>query len=95
MFEPAKLGGWAECLFAFELLYFASIAPPKLAIICLYLRLFEWRGMMRVLAWILFAATALTSFSLVVAACFQCMPIQFFVSSDISRSHRKKKDIRR
>lgn len=75
------------CLFAFEIIYFTSIALPKLAIICLYLRIFEWRGMMRTVAWVLFTLTALTSVSLVVAACFQCIPIQFFVGLPWPQQH--------
>lgn len=80
-FEPGKIAGWAQGLFAFELIYFTSIALPKLAIICLYLRLFNWKGTMRVLAWVLFALVTMTSLSLVVAACFQCIPIAYWVST--------------
>lgn len=79
-FEPGKIAGWAQGLLAFELIYFTSIALPKLAIICLYLRLFNWKGTMLVLACILFALVAMTSLSLVVAACFQCIPIAYWVS---------------
>lgn len=78
--DPSKLVGWAQGLFAFELIYFTSIALPKLAIICLYLRMFNWKGGMRALAWVLFALVSMTSVSLVVAACFQCIPIAFWVS---------------
>lgn len=76
--NPAALTGWAQCIFAFELIYFTSVALPKMAIICLYLRMFNWHGGMRTLAWIVFTLVAMTSFSLVIAACFQCTPIAYW-----------------
>ncbi|KAL1871105.1 hypothetical protein Daus18300_004850 [Diaporthe australafricana] len=76
--EPKQLTGWAQSILAFELIYFTSVALPKLGIICLYLRIFNWKGAMRAAAWTLFALTAMTSVSLVVAACFQCTPIAFW-----------------
>lgn len=76
--EPKQLTGWAQSILAFELIYFTSVALPKLGIICLYLRIFNWKGATRTAAWILFTLTAMTSVSLVVAACFQCAPIAFW-----------------
>ncbi|KAG8161100.1 hypothetical protein KVR01_009364 [Diaporthe batatas] len=76
--NPVLLRGWAQSILAFELIYFASVALPKLGIICLYLRLFNWKGATRTAAWILFILTAMTSVSLIVAACFQCTPIEFW-----------------
>lgn len=76
--DPKALAGWAQCIFAFEIIYFTSVALPKFAIICLYLRMFNWRGAMRTMAWIVFILVALTSISLVVAACFQCHPIAYW-----------------
>lgn len=76
--NPEQLTGWAQSILAFELIYFTSVALPKLGIICLYLRIFNWKGATRNAAWVLFALTAMTSVSLVVAACFQCTPIAFW-----------------
>ena len=76
--EPKQLTGWAQSILAFELIYFTSVALPKLGIICLYLRIFNWKGATRSVAWVLFTLTAMTSISLVVAACFQCTPIAFW-----------------
>lgn len=76
--HPKQLTGWAQSILAFELIYFTSVALPKLGIICLYLRIFNWKGATRTAAWVLFALTAMTSVSLVVAACFQCTPIAFW-----------------
>lgn len=76
--HPKQLTGWAQSILAFELIYFTSVALPKLGIICLYLRIFNWKGATRNAAWVLFTLTAMTSVSLVVAACFQCTPIAFW-----------------
>lgn len=76
--EPEALVGWAKCILAFEFVYFTSVALPKLGIICLYLRVFNWRGAMRVTAWVVFTLTAMISVSLVIAACFQCIPLQYW-----------------
>lgn len=76
--DPSKIVGWAQCIFAFEIIYFVSVALPKMAIICLYLRMFNWRGGMRTFAWIVFILVTATSVSLVVAACFQCRPIAYW-----------------
>ncbi|KAF3771402.1 hypothetical protein M406DRAFT_24719, partial [Cryphonectria parasitica EP155] len=75
---PEALVGWAQCIFAFEIIYFTSVALPKLSILCLYLRIFNWTGRMRNTALSILALTVMTSVSLVVAACFQCRPIQFW-----------------
>lgn len=80
----AAFVGWAQCIFAFELVYFTSVALPKLAILALYLRVFNWRGGMRALAWVVATLVALTSASLVVAACFQCRPIAFWWDKTIA-----------
>lgn len=82
--EPSALTGWAQCIFAFELIYFTSVALPKLAILCLYMRVFNWRGGMRTLAWVVFALVAMTSGSLVVAACLQCRPIAYWWDRSIA-----------
>lgn len=76
--QPKALSGWAQCIFAFELVYFTSVALPKLSILCLYLRIFNWKGSMRLAAWMIFTITAMTSVSLFVAACFQCRPLAFW-----------------
>lgn len=76
--QPRTLIGWAQCILAFEMIYFISVALPKLSIICLYLRIFNWKGALRSSAQVLFALTAMTSISLVGAACFQCRPLAFW-----------------
>lgn len=76
--QPRALVGWAQCILAFEMVYFISVALPKLSIICLYLRIFNWRGALRNMALVLFALTAATSLSLFGAACFQCRPLAFW-----------------
>ncbi|KZL78319.1 integral membrane protein, partial [Colletotrichum incanum] len=77
-FHPALLTGWAKSILAFEIVYFASVALPKMGIVCLYLRVFNWKGMMRTTAYALLATLAATSVSFIVTACFQCRPIEFW-----------------
>ncbi|EQB45561.1 hypothetical protein GCG54_00005329 [Colletotrichum gloeosporioides] len=77
-FHPALLVGWAKCILAFEIVYFASVALPKMGIVCLYLRVFNWKGGMRTTAYILLATLAATSLSFILTACFQCTPLPFW-----------------
>ncbi|WQF78866.1 hypothetical protein CDEST_03880 [Colletotrichum destructivum] len=77
-FHPALLAGWAKCILAFEIVYFASVALPKMGIVCLYLRVFNWKGTMRTVAHALLATLAATSVSFIVTACLQCQPIAFW-----------------
>ncbi|KAF6833772.1 integral membrane protein [Colletotrichum musicola] len=77
-FHPALLAGWAKCILAFEIIYFASVALPKMGIVCLYLRLFNWKGPMRTTAYILLGTLAATSISFIITACFQCTPLPFW-----------------
>ncbi|ORY66099.1 uncharacterized protein BCR38DRAFT_456740 [Pseudomassariella vexata] len=76
--NPALLTKWAQCILAFEILYFSSVAMPKLAILFLYLRVFNWKGPMRVVALGLIVVVAGTGLGLVLTACFQCRPINFW-----------------
>lgn len=76
--DPIKLEGWAKCLLAFEMVYFTSMSLPKMAIVFLYLRVFNWRGAMRTLAYVLLGLLAATSLSFVLVACFQCRPLEFW-----------------
>lgn len=76
--QPKALIGWAQCILAFEMIYFISVALPKLSIICLYLRIFNWKGALQNSARVLFVLTSMTSLSLVGAACFQCRPLAFW-----------------
>lgn len=76
--NPTALVGWARCLLAFEFIYFTSIALPKLSILFLYLRIFNWTGRIRQLAWGIFTLTAMTSVALDIATLFQCQPLQYW-----------------
>ncbi|KAL8337700.1 hypothetical protein RB601_006853 [Gaeumannomyces tritici] len=76
--EPAKLTGWAQCILAFELIYFVSMCLPKMAIVFLYLRVLNWKGPMRTLAFVVLGLLVATSLAFFVTACFQCRPIAFW-----------------
>ncbi|KAK7973371.1 hypothetical protein PG996_007598 [Apiospora saccharicola] len=76
--DPIQLEGWAKCLLAFEMVYFTSMALPKMAIVFLYLRVFNWRGAMRNWAYMIQGLLAATSLSFVLVACFQCRPLAYW-----------------
>lgn len=76
--DPSKLTGWAQCILAFELIYFTSMSLPKMAIVFLYLRVLNWKGPMRTMAYVVLGLLVATSLSFVVTACLQCRPIAFW-----------------
>jgi hypothetical protein len=76
--DPSLLIGWAKSLLAFEMVYFTSVALPKMAVIVLYLRVFNWKGPMRILALVLLAIVAATGLAFVITACFQCRPLAYW-----------------
>ena len=76
--DPSVLVAWAKCIFAFEIAYFATFTFPKMAIVFLYLRIFCWRGTMRVISYVLLGFLAATGLSLVIAACLQCRPLAYW-----------------
>ncbi|TLS26808.1 hypothetical protein PpBr36_04800 [Pyricularia pennisetigena] len=76
--DKTKLRGWAQCILAFEIIYFTSVALPKIAIIFMYVRVFNWRDTRRRVAWALIALNASLAISLIGAACFQCIPLAYW-----------------
>jgi hypothetical protein len=51
---------------------------PKMAIMFMYLRIFNWDGKMRAIAYALIGLLATTSLALILAACFQCRPLAYW-----------------
>ncbi|KAJ2902909.1 integral membrane protein [Zalerion maritima] len=84
---PEQTVGWAKTILAFEIIYFTSAALPKMAIVFLYLRIFNWRGLMRNLAILLLVIIASTGVSLIITACLQCQPIAYWWDSSIEGGH--------
>ncbi|KAI6361155.1 hypothetical protein MCOR25_006526, partial [Pyricularia grisea] len=80
---PWQIKGWGISIFAFEIGYFTSVAFPKTAIICLYLRIFHWKGPKRYCAMVLIFLNAALALSLVLIACFQCRPLAFWWDKSI------------
>jgi hypothetical protein len=78
MTNAKLLEGWAKCILAFEILYFATVALPKMGIVLMYMRIFNWKGAMRGLACVVLGLLAATSISFIITACFQCRPIAFW-----------------
>ena len=79
VYNPAALVGWAKVLIAFEFAYFTAVALPKLSILCLYLRVFNWkRGPWRWVTFFLFGLVTANWLSMMIAVCFQCQPLSFW-----------------
>jgi len=66
---------WEKTLFAFELLYFTAVALPKMSILCLYLRVFGWKGPMRRITQGLLTVVVLIGAALISTTLVQCRPI--------------------
>lgn len=81
--KPDWFASWAICILSFEMMYYVSVCLPKIGIICLYLRIFQWEGRTRVATLTLLAVVLSTSVALVVAACFQCIPLAFWWDKSI------------
>ncbi|KAH6693896.1 integral membrane protein [Plectosphaerella plurivora] len=76
--NPELLVGWAKCIYAFEILYYTTVALPKMGIVLMYVRVFNWRGVMRGLAIGLLCLLAATFTSFVITAVFKCRPIAYW-----------------
>lgn len=76
--DPSLLVGWAKCIYAFEILYYITVALPKMGIVLMYMRVFNWRGVMRGLAIAVLCLLAATFTSFVITACLKCRPIAYW-----------------
>ncbi|KAK0625011.1 hypothetical protein B0T17DRAFT_475005, partial [Bombardia bombarda] len=83
--NPEILVTWAKVLLAFEIVYFTAVTLPKLSILCLYIRVFNWtpRAGMRNVALLLAGIVIAMWLSLTVTACFQCRPIAYWWDKSI------------
>ncbi|KAK1760064.1 hypothetical protein QBC47DRAFT_333914 [Echria macrotheca] len=86
---PTVLRHWYQLLFAFELTYFIAVTLPRLAILWLYLRVFNWNagGPMRMITLTVLVAVVATGASMFIAACFQCVPIAYWWDRTIPGGH--------
>lgn len=69
---------WAKCILTFEYLHFTAVGLPKLAIVALYLRVFQWQGTMQRAAHAVVALLIATWLASVVTATLQCRPLEFW-----------------
>ncbi|KAK3385665.1 integral membrane protein [Podospora didyma] len=77
--DPHALTNWAKFVLLFEFVYFTAVALPKLSILCLYLRVFNWtEGPMRRATQVMFGLVLATWFSMMVTASFQCQPLAYW-----------------
>lgn len=82
--NPVLLGGWAKCILVFEIVYFIGVGLPKMGIVCLYLRVFAWKGTMRTIALTVLALLGAQSLSFVITAFLQCRPIAYWWDRSIA-----------
>ncbi|KAK4445909.1 hypothetical protein QBC34DRAFT_441321 [Podospora aff. communis PSN243] len=78
---------WGKLLFSFELIYFTAVTLPKMSILCLYLRVFGWKGRMRRATQVLLGFVVATGFSLSLAVIFQCRPYMNWWPEETTREH--------
>ncbi|KAK5657471.1 hypothetical protein OQA88_3043 [Cercophora sp. LCS_1] len=65
---------WYHLLFMFQSVYFGAVSLPKLAGLCLYLRLFNWRGLMRLATLVLIVLSASTWAAMSIVTWSECRP---------------------
>lgn len=84
VYNPGALIGWAKVLIAFEFAYFTAVALPKLSILCLYLRVFNWNhGPWRWATFVLFGLVTANWLSMMISVCFQCQPLPYWWDKSI------------
>ncbi|KAK0611881.1 hypothetical protein B0T14DRAFT_571735 [Immersiella caudata] len=78
---------WGKLLFSFEMIYFTAVTLPKMSILCLYLRVFGWKGRMRRITQALLGIVFATGFSLSVVVIFQCRPLMNWWPDDMTHAN--------
>lgn len=76
--KPWLLEVWAKYIIAFEFIHFGAVCLPKMAIVCFYLRMFQWRGRMFAAAAAVQLLLATVWFVSCVVAGLQCRPLAFW-----------------
>ena len=67
---------WAKCLYAIYLFWAFATAIPRIAVVCLYLRIFHSRRM-RVATWIVLSVIVAAMCANIFAGIFACWPVQY------------------
>ncbi|KAN0066797.1 hypothetical protein V8E54_015086, partial [Elaphomyces granulatus] len=75
--DPKLVIGWAQGILAMELIYFSSVALPKLSLLCFCLRVFVFRKA-RIFAWIVISVVILNWATFSIAAILQCRPVAYW-----------------
>lgn len=76
--NPSQIVRWAQLVLVFEFLHFAGVALPKLAILFFYIRLFNWKGRIRIICYTTMGLLVATWLGSTLAACLQCRPLAFW-----------------
>jgi hypothetical protein len=85
--DPHRRAEWGKLLFSFETIYFTAVTLPKMSILCLYLRVFGWKGTMRRATQALLGVVVATGFSLSLTVIFQCRPYMNWWPEEMTREH--------
>ncbi|KAK1834003.1 integral membrane protein [Podospora conica] len=86
--DKPSFNNWPKMLVTFELTYFTAVTLPKMSMLCLYLRIFNWGGRMRQATLVLLAAVAATWLAFVIATILQCVPLSvLWDNHDLKREH--------
>jgi hypothetical protein len=75
--DPKLVIGWAQGILAMELIYFSSVALPKLSALCFCLRVFVFPKA-RIFAWIVISVVILNWVAFSIAAILQCRPFAYW-----------------
>ncbi|KAK0649576.1 hypothetical protein B0T16DRAFT_492184 [Cercophora newfieldiana] len=78
---------WAKCLFAFEMLYFVAVTLPRMSILCLYLRVFGWKGAMRRITQAILGLVIALGLSMCFVSIFQCRPFMNWWHQEVNRQN--------
>jgi hypothetical protein len=73
-----KTTNWLKIQLAYAFLYPPAVALPKLAVLCLYNRLFSVKGGYRVVVYIIAALLVLTWVASLIVSCLYCTPFSYF-----------------
>ncbi|KAN0072015.1 hypothetical protein V8E54_009744, partial [Elaphomyces granulatus] len=75
--DPELVTFWAKEILAMELIYFPSVALPKLSALCFCLRVFVFRKA-RIFTWIVIGVIILNWVAFSISAILQCRPVAYW-----------------
>jgi rhodopsin domain-containing protein len=76
--DPKLVIGWAKGILAMELIYFSSVALPKLSALCFCLRVFVFGRKAHIFAWTVIGVVILNWATFSISAILQCRPVAYW-----------------